>query len=53
MLTKITKAFALVVATLATIPAPAGPRDGDQAAFSYNYNSTGMASGGGNLVPLW
>jgi hypothetical protein len=53
LLTKITMAFGLVVAVLATIPAPAGPRDGGQAAFSYNDNPRGMASGSGNLVPLW
>jgi len=53
MLTKMALAFAVVVAVLATIPAPAGPRDDGQATFSYNDNLTGMASGGGNLVLLW
>jgi hypothetical protein len=53
MLTKITLALALMIAPLATT-APAGPGDGGQAAaFSYGDSPTGMASGGGNLVPLW
>jgi hypothetical protein len=52
MLTKITLALALLIAALATM-APAGPGDGGQGSFSYGDNSTGMASGGGNLVPLW
>jgi hypothetical protein len=47
MFIKITLAFALVIAALATIPRLAGPRDGARAALSY------IASGGGNLVPLW
>jgi hypothetical protein len=55
MFIKITLAFALVIAALATIPGSAGPRNGGQAAFSYGDNPTaiGGASGGGNLVPLW
>jgi hypothetical protein len=52
MLTKFTLALALVVVALATM-APAGPGDGGQAAFGYNDRPTRMASGGGNLVPLW
>jgi hypothetical protein len=52
MLTKITLALALLMAAVATI-APAGPGDDRQAAFSYGGSPTGMASGGGNLVPLW
>jgi hypothetical protein len=52
MLTKITLAFALMIAALATM-VPAGPGDGGPAALSYSDNPTGMASGGGNLVPLW
>ena len=53
MFIKIMLAFALLIAALATIPGSAGPRDGGQAALSYNDNLTGIASGGGNLVPLW
>jgi hypothetical protein len=49
MLAKITLALALVIVALATM-APAGPRDGGQAASTYDSN---MGSGGGNLVPLW
>lgn len=52
MLTKITLALALMIAALATM-APAGPGDGGQGSFSYGDNRTGIASGGGNLVPLW
>jgi hypothetical protein len=52
MLTKITLALALMIAAVATM-APAGPGDGGPAALNYGDNPTGMASGGGNLVPLW
>jgi hypothetical protein len=52
MLTKITLALALMIAALATM-APAGPGDGGQGSFGYGDNRTGIASGGGNLVPLW
>ena len=48
MLTKLT----LALAALATM-APAGPDDRGQDSFSYSDSATGMASGGGNLVPLW
>ena len=52
MLTKLTLALALMIAALATM-APAGPDDCAQDSFSYSDSATGMASGGGNLVPLW
>jgi len=52
MLTKLTLALALMIAALATM-APAGPDDRGQDSFSYSDSATGMASGGGNLVPLW
>ena len=55
MLITITLALAVVIALLATIPASA-PVTGGPAAFGYTDNTTaidGMASGGGNLVPLW
>jgi hypothetical protein len=55
MLITITLALAVVIALLATIPASA-PVTGGPAAFGYNDNITAigsMASGGGNLVPLW
>jgi hypothetical protein len=52
MLTKLTLVLALMIAALATM-APAGPGDGGQGSFSYGDNATGIASGGGNLVPLW
>jgi hypothetical protein len=51
MLRKMTLALALMIAALATM-APAGPGDG-QGSFSHGDNTTGGASGGGNLVPLW
>jgi len=55
MLITITLALAVVIALLATIPASA-PVTGGPAAFGYNDDTRaidGMASGGGNLVPLW
>jgi hypothetical protein len=55
MLITLTLALAIVIALLATIPASA-PVTGEPAAFAYNDSTTaigGMASGGGNLVPLW
>jgi hypothetical protein len=56
MLAKIGLTLAVVIALLATIAALARPGDGGPAALSYNDTPAaagGMASGGGNLVPLW
>ena len=56
MLITITLALAVVIALLATIPASAPVTGGGPAAFGYNDNTraiASMASGGGNLVPLW
>jgi len=53
MLTKIMLALAVLLAVVATIPAPASRPGGAQTALSYNDNPTKLASGGGNLVPLW
>jgi hypothetical protein len=52
MLIKITLMLGLIIAALATM-APADPGDGGEATFGYADNPTGMASGGGNVVPLW
>jgi hypothetical protein len=55
MLIALTLALAVMIALLATIPASA-PVTGGPATFGYNDSTTwidGMASGGGNLVPLW
>jgi len=49
MLTKLTLALALMIAARV----PAGPDDRGQDSFSYSDSATGIASGGGNLVPLW
>jgi hypothetical protein len=56
MLATIRLTLAVVIAFLATLPASSGPGDGGPAAPSYSDMSAapgGMASGGGNLVPLW
>jgi hypothetical protein len=56
MLATIRLTLAVLIAFLATLPASAGPGDGAPAVPSYNDTSAtagGMASGGGNLVPLW
>jgi len=56
MLASITLALAVAIALLASIPASAGPGDAGPAVSSYGENPTAignMASGGGNLVPLW
>jgi hypothetical protein len=54
MLITITLALAVAIGLLATIPASA-PVTGGSAAFHSSDNTTevGLASGGGNLVPLW
>jgi hypothetical protein len=55
MLARITQAFA-VIALLAMFVALAGPGDGSPAMSRHGGNPTemaNMASGGGNLVPLW
>jgi hypothetical protein len=51
MLAKIALTLAVVITLVATIAALAGP--GDRGPAALNDTAAGMASGGGNLVPLW
>jgi len=56
MLAPITLVLAVAITLLASIPASAGPGDAAPAVSSYGENPTAignLASGGGNLVPLW
>ena len=52
MLFKMTLALALVIAALAAVQSSVAPRDGGQTAF-HDTASRGLASGGGNLVPVF
>src|SRR5215216_2651355 len=52
MLYKMTLALALVIAALAAVQSSVAPRDGGQTAF-HDTASRGLASAGGNLVPVF
>jgi hypothetical protein len=53
MLIRVTLAIATVIVLFAAIPAPV--IGGRPAAFAYDASTPlgGLASGGGNLIPLW
>jgi len=56
MLIRITLMLAILIAAAAIVSASAGPRGAPQAVGSYGNKpaaSSGMSSGGGNLVTLW